>query len=184
MRDERDKRELPKTVAYVEFGDRASALPGLLLDDFEDALGAYARLGGVRAPRRARSSRNADTLVIATHARDTTEFKSLAYSPDALVYALVACDGPETSEAQAAMEQLRAQLERKGALLAGCALIPLANELERHMRDPRMGHARRNVSEAIDELVLALRCADEPGVIDVRPPWPRFLYRIMGRFLR
>lgn len=45
-----------------------------------------------------------------------------------------------------------------------------------------MGHARRNVSEATDELVLALRCADEAGIIDVRPTpgrahsvisWPR-----------
>lgn len=180
MSDARDIRPLPKTVALIEFGDRTSALPGLLLDDFEDALGVYARIGGVPSPRRVLASRHADALVIATHARDMREARYTAIAPGALVYALIACDACETSEARQALESLEERLDRTHATLAGCALIPLAETLETRMRGPRMGHARRNVSEATDELVLALRCADEAGIIDVRPPWPRALCHLLA----
>lgn len=180
MSDARNIRPLPKTVALIEFGDRTSALPGLLLDDFEDALAAYARIGGVPAPRRALASRHADALVIATHARDMHEARYTAIAPGALVYALIACDACETSEARQALESLEESLDRTHATLAGCALIPLAETLETRMRGPRMGHARRNVSEATDELVLALRCAEKTSIIDVRPPWPRALCHLLA----
>lgn len=180
MKETRKDRVLPKTVAYVELGDRTSALPALLLEDFEDTLGAYARLGGVAAPSYALATRRADAIVFASHARDVCEAKFIAVAPGTLVYALIACDGWRTDEAAEAAGELAGQLERKGALLAGCALIPLAESLERHMSGPRMGHARRRASEATDELVLALRCAQKPGVIDVRPPWPRALYSLRG----
>jgi len=101
-------------------------------------------------------------------------------APGALVYALIACDACETSEARQALESLEERLDRTHATLAGCALIPLAETLETSMRGPRMGHARRNVSEATDELVLALRCADEAGIIDVRPPWPCALCHLLA----
>ena len=176
-------KTLPRTVAHVRAGDDPNALPSLLLEDFDDALHAYARLGGVDAPQRVEYAIDADAVVIAMSARRPSLVDLPALSPSVLVYALIACDGAETDEARLAMERLRGLLEQSGAALAGCALIPLAGRLERHMKGPRMGHARRNVSEATDELVLALRCAATPGVIEVRPPWPRVLHRL-GNALR
>lgn len=173
----------PRTVAYVGAGDDPNALPSLLLKDFDDALHAYARLGGVDAPQRVEDAIDADAVVIATSARRPSFVELPGLSPSKLVYALIACDGAKTGEARLAMERMRGLLEQSGAMLVGCALIPLAGQLERHMKDPRMGHARRNVSEATDELVLALRCAATPGVIEVRPPWPRVLHRL-GSALR
>ena len=176
-------KTLPRTVAYVGASDDPNALPSLLLEDFDDALHAYSRLGGVGAPQRIEDAIDADTVVIATSARRPSLVDLPALSPSALVYALIACDGAETGEARLAMERMRSLLGQSGAELAGCALIPLAGQLERHMKSPRMGHARRNVSEATDELVLALRCAATPGVIEVRPPWPRVFHRL-GNALR
>lgn len=171
-------KTLPRTVAYVGAGDDPNALTSLLLEDFDDALHAYARLGGVGAPRRVEDAIDADAVVIAISARRPSFVDLPDLSPSALVYALIACDGAETGEARLAMERLRGLLGQSGATLAGCALIPLAGQLERHMKGPRMGHARRNVSEATDELVLALRCAATPGVIEVRSPWPRVFHRL------
>lgn len=176
-------RSLPRTVAYLGASNDPNALPSLLLEDFDDALHAYARLGGVGAPQRVEDARDADAVVFATSTRRPTLVDLPGFSPSALVYALIACDGAETDEARLAMERLRGLLEQSGAALAGCALIPLAGQLERHMKGPRMGHARRNVSEATDELVLALRCAATPGVIEVRQPWPSVLHRL-GTALR
>ena len=116
MSDARNIRTLPKTVALIEFGDRTSALPGLLLDDFDDALGAYARIGGVPSPRRALASRHADALVIATHARDMREARYTAIAPGTLVYALITCDACETSEARQALESLEDRLDRTKTL--------------------------------------------------------------------
>lgn len=176
-------RSLPRTVAYVGAVDDPNALPSLLLEDFDDALHAYARLGGVGAPQRVEDAREADAVVIATSTCRPTLVDLPGLSPSALVYALITCDGAETDEARLAMERLRGLLGQSGATLAGCALIPLAGQLERHMKGPRMGHARKNVSEATDELVLALRCAATPGVIEVRSPWPRVFHRL-GNALR
>lgn len=176
-------KTLPRTVAYVGASDDPNALPSLLLKDFDDALHAYARLGGVGAPQRIEDAIDADAIVIATSARRPSLVELPGLSPSALAYALIACDGAETGEARLVMERMRGLLEQSGATLAGCALIPLAGQLERHMKGPRMGHARRNVSESTDELVLALRCAATPGVIEVRPPWPRVLHRL-GNALR
>lgn len=176
-------KSLPRTVAYVGAGDDPNALSSLLLEDFDDALHAYARLGGVDAPQRIEDAIDADAVVIATSARRPSFVELPGLSPSALVYALIACDGAETDEARLAMERMRGLLEQSGAMLVGCVLIPLAGQLEQHIKGPRMGHARRNVSEATDELVLALRCAATPGVIEVRPPWPRVLHRL-GSALR
>lgn len=176
-------KSLPRTVAYVGAGDDPNALPSLLLEDFDDALHAYARLGGVDAPQRVEDAIDADAVVIAMSARRPSLVDPPALSHSALVYVLIACDGAETDEARLAMERTCGLLGQSGAMLAGCVLIPLAGQLERHMKGPRMGHARRNVSEATDELVLALRCAATPGVIEVRPPWPRVLHRL-GSALR
>lgn len=176
-------KTLPRTVAYVGAGDDPNALPSLLLEDFDDALHAYARLGGVGAPRRVEDAIDADAVVIAMSARRPSLVDLPGLSPSALVYALIACDGAETDEARLAMERLHGLLGQSRATLAGCALIPLAGQLERHMKGPRMGHARRNVSEATDELVLALRCAATSGVIEVRSPWPRVFHRL-GNALR
>ena len=149
-----------------------------MLEDFDDALHAYARLGGVGAPERVEDAIDTDAVVIAMSARRPSLVDLPGLSPNKLVYALITCDGAETDEARLAMERLRGLLEQSEAVLAGCALIPLAGQLERHMKGPRMGHARRNVSEATDELVLALRCAATPGVIEVRSPWPRVFHRL------
>lgn len=183
MTNSKHIRSLPRTVAYVGASDDPNALPSLLLKDFDDALHAYARLGGVGAPRRVEDAIDADAVVIAMSARRPSFVELPGLSPNALGYTLIACDGAETDEARLAMERLHGLLEQSGATLAGCALIPLAGQLERHMKGPRMGHARRNVSEATDELVLALRGAATPGVIEVRPPWPRVLHRL-GSTLR
>ena len=180
MSDTRIRHRLPKTVAYVALGDRSSALPGLLLDDFEDALGAYARLGGMPAPTRVEGAGDCDALVISARTGDISGLEKLAPAAGSLAYALLAHEGTRPDEALRAQEQLGELLARRGAELAGCALVPLASHLEARMGCARMGHARRNVSEATDELVLALRCGATCGTIPVRPPSPALVWRVLG----
>lgn len=179
MSDARTRHTLPKTVAYVALGDGPRTLPGLLLTDFEDALEAYAQMGGVPAPRRVEDASSCDALVVAACANDLSGLEGLLPAGGARSYALLAHEGTDPGLASRAQERLEEQLARRDAGLAGCALIPLASRLERHMGCARMGHARRNVSEATDDLVLALRCGAACGTIPVRPPSPAFLWRLL-----
>ena len=43
------RSRLPKQIALVTV-DETHALPSLMANDFEDALGAYSRIGGTRPP--------------------------------------------------------------------------------------------------------------------------------------
>lgn len=47
---------------------------------------------------------------------------------------------------------------------------------------PRMGAMRRPVSEAIDRLIAAVRSGTEVGDVLVRPPVPRFAYRLAAEW--
>lgn len=112
---------------------------------------------------------NASRLLSATHA------------PSGLrVYAIVVAHRYEAEQAFVSIDALRALCCEAGprfsggVAIGGGALLPcLANK-------PRMGSARRRVSEAIDELIEAVREGRDAGVVKVKPPMPRFLY---SRFL-
>ncbi|WP_293672894.1 hypothetical protein [uncultured Parolsenella sp.] len=149
----------PRTIAFYNADKTGSALPGLLLEDFSDALTAYSKLGGTKAPQIIDDPSAADATVSAWYWNgQATPLPSLS---DRLDYAIVCCDGTDADTAQLAYSFSENDIALTGSLWAGTLVIMGAEKLAEHMGRPRMGRSRRYASEAIDDLVLALRCGSE-----------------------
>lgn len=89
--------------------------------------------------------------------------------PGAQVYAVVCCESCDADEAWDTVSGLEKQCLEAGLLWCGGMVVPGAANLPRVWGKPRMGRARRRVSEATDELLLAIRCGEPAGTIIVRP---------------
>lgn len=161
-------------VALVNASD--SAATSALLADAVEALPVYAWLAGVAAPRLVHADAGAvvarcDTVLLALSLDGTVRVEKLplSYAPaGASVYALLAVAGdPQVAtHALAALEErcVERGLEWRGGLAVGDAeLLPAM------ARRPRMGWARRRVSEALDQLLIALLANQPFGEKRVRP---------------
>ncbi len=89
--------------------------------------------------------------------------------PGTQVYVVVCCDSCDADEAWDAVSGLEKQCSEAGLLWCGGMVVPGAANLPRVWGKPRMGWARRRVSEVTDELLLAIRCGEPAGTIVVRP---------------
>lgn len=155
-------------------GDAATAA---LLADAAEALPVYAELAGVAAPEPVRASAGrdvagCDTVLLALRlgARATrVEELPVSYAPaGARVYALL-CADDDPSIAAHALAELEERCEARGLAWMGGLAVGDAGLLPALGRQPRMGWARRRVSEALDALLIAL-LADRPfGERYVRP---------------
>lgn len=165
---------LPKRIALVTVGE-THALPSLMANDFEDALSAYSEIGGTRPPAVLHSLEGeptVDAVVIIFAASDARPTEDLLADLEStcLVYALAYDDTEDAKDALRALDALKKVCNELGLSWRGGLAIPCRAWYEMHMAKPRMGSARRSLSEATDDIVLALRCGDYAGVSIVKAP--------------
>ena len=165
------RSRLPKRIALVTVGETRT-LPSLMANDFEDALGAYSEIGGTRPPTVLHSLEGepaVDAVVIIFSASDTQLAEDLLANLEStcLVYALASNDA---EDAENALKALDAACNKQGLSWMGGLAVPCRVWYEAHMAKPRMGSARRPLSEATDDIVLALRCGNYAGVSVVKAP--------------
>lgn len=173
--ENRASRQSPARVALVEAP--ASAQASALLDDAAEALPVYAWLAKTEAPEivRARPGTDVtgcDTVLLAlaagTVAPDADGELLGSAAAGTRVYALV-CVDDDPGAAADALAALRERCEARGLAWLGGLAIGDAGLLPRMACRPRMGWARRRVSEAVDQLLIALLAGQPFGEQCVRP---------------
>lgn len=97
----------------------------------------------------------------------------------ARVYAIAIDSSYEAGNALASVDVLHAFCRESGLCFSGGIAIGGGALLPRMENKPRMGAARRRLSEATDELIEAVRAGRDMEVVTVRPPMPRFLYGLL-----
>ena len=168
------RSRLPKRIALVTVGETRT-LPSLMANDFEDALGAYSEIGGTRPPTVLHSLEGepaVDAVVIIFSASDAQFAEDLLANLESkcLVYALASEDTEDAKDALRALDALKDACNKQGLSWRGGLAVPCHVWYEAHMARPRMGSARRSLSEATDDVVLALRCGNYAGVSIVKVP--------------
>lgn len=168
------RSRLPKRIALVTVGE-THALSSLMASDFEDALGAYSEIGGTRPPAVLRSlegNPTIDAVVIIFAACDARLAEDLLANLESkcLIYALTSDDTEDAKDALRALVALKDACTEQGLSWRGGLAVPCRAWYEAHMAKPRMGSARRSLSEATDGVVLALRCGNYAGVSIVKAP--------------
>lgn len=168
------RSRLPKRIALVTVGE-THALPSLIANDFEDALSAYSEIGGTRPPAVLHSLEGepaVDAAVIIFAASDARPTEDLLANLESkcLVYALASDDTDDAKDALRALDALKDACNERGLSWRGGLAVPCRAWYEAHMAKPRMGSARRSLSEATDDVVLALRCGNYAGVSAVKAP--------------
>ncbi len=158
---------------YAE--DGATAGEGGVVDDRAHGVGrAPAAASGDDAaeefvPGSARGVEPASDEGLADEPGDGLATMLSRLEPGAQVYAVVCCESRRAAEARFAFLELEEQCAEAGLLWCGGMAVPGAANLPRVWGKSRMGRARRRVSEATDELLLAIRCGEPAGTIVVRP---------------
>ena len=168
------RSRLPKRIALVTVGE-THALSSLMTSDFEGALGAYSEIGGTRPPAVLRSLEGnpaIDAVVIIFAACDARLAEDLLANLESkcLIYALASDDTEDAKDAIRALDALKDACSKHGLSWRGGLAVPCRAWYEAHMAKPRMGSARRSLSEATDDIVLALRCGNYAGVSIVKAP--------------
>ena len=196
-------------VALVDADGDAGAAH-LLLEDFADALAAYARMGESEPPtvtwadNAAAEAEIPDCVVIAFRIREG-DSRSRAIDalrplglPDGLpVYLLCCTDRFDPADALPAVTACAEKLEGHGFTYRGGVIVGGGSLVPRTAKSPRMGALRRWRSEATDALIAAVRlqCSvdeaavmtrdetrqRERGLILARCPIPRWAYRLFCR---
>ena len=92
-------------------------------------------------------------------------------------YAIVVSRGRLAGDGRPAFRALRQGCEEGGALWMGGVLVGGGALLARFSNAPRMGHVRRRVSEAIDEMVMAAMAGEPCGAKEAGLAVPGFAYR-------
>lgn len=171
----RTSPQIPEHLALVDASDCAAT--SALLADAAEALPVYARLADTQAPElvRARAGRDVascDTVLLAFKLDGTNprvEELPIGYAPaGARVYALLCTDGDPGIAAQL-LAELGERCEVRGLRWCGGLAVGDADLLPRIAGCPRMGWARRRVSEAVDALLIALLAGESTGERYVRP---------------
>ena len=150
-----------------------------LTGDFAEALPVYARLSDTEAPqlvwaRTGRDVERGETVLLAWSLEEgappTPPLAAYA-RPGARVYALVVTASPDDpSLAAHALAELEELCELHGQSWMGALVVGDAEVVTRFSHSPRMGWARRRISEALDQLICALLAGTSTGEKYVRPP--------------
>lgn len=196
-------------IALVD-ADGGAGAAHLLLEDFADALIAYARMGESEPPTviwmdgAAEDAGLPDCAVIACRLREGTsstwaiDALQALDTPDGLpVYLLCCTDEFDPADALSAMTACAEKFEGHGFTCRGGVIAGGGALVLRTAKSPRMGMLRRWRSEATDALIAAVRlqCSvdeaaamtrDETrrracGFILARCPIPRWAYRLVCR---
>ena len=104
---------------------------------------------------------------------------SLDIPSGARVYAIAIDSSCDAGNALASVDVLHAFCRESGLRFSGGIAIGGGALLSRMENKPRMGAARRRLSEATDELIEAVCAGRDTEVVTVRPPMPRFLYGLL-----
>lgn len=176
--------------------------PWALLSDLADATAAYARLGGATPPEitlvacppsgelsDASSLLAVDSLVVgySPHVAGLPSGLVAALGrlagaparggrPD--VYALGVHDLPDPGELLPSLAVLRGFCEETGLPWRGAVAVGGGDMVLPTAGSPRMGMLRRRVSEAVDQLALALLSGRPLGVVQARCALPRLAYAL------
>lgn len=193
--------DVPKTlqtIAYVSIPESADL--EFLLWDLQDAIAAYARLSGTALPHPVDLKTNdvgaVDGIVLAVDdAFDDEAMVAVEQILDRLggtgtrVYAMIQAAQEGAEQARGAAVRLHKACERQGQLWCGGVVICAGSGIAALRRSPRMGLLRRPFSEAMDNLVGAVRmgCSiehaqllgggnaggvDADGMVRVKPALP------------
>ena len=93
----------------------------------------------------------------------------LAPLPGSRVYGVCVTTGGDPSPARRALGRLERRCSDQGLLWSGGLGIAGSEALGPAMRTARMGLRRRYASEALDELICALRSGTDAGILEARP---------------
>lgn len=193
-----DKPKTLQTIAYVSIPESADL--EFLLWDLQDAIAAYARLSGTALPHPVDLKTNdvgaVDGIVLAVDdAFDDEAMIAVEQILDRLggtgtrVYAMIQAAQEGAEQARGAAVRLHKACERQGQLWCGGVVICAGSGIAALRRSPRMGLLRRPFSEAMDNLVGAVRmgCSiehaqllgggnaggvDADGMVRVKPALP------------
>ena len=203
-----DKPKTLQTIAYVSIPESADL--EFLLWDLQDAIAAYARLSGTALPHPVDLKTNdvgaVDGIVLAVDdAFDDEAMIAVEQILDRLggtgtrVYAMIQAAQEGAEQARGAAVRLHKACERQGQLWCGGVVICAGSGIAALRRSPRMGLLRRPFSEAMDNLVGAVRmgCSiehaqllgggnaggvDADGMVRVKPALPASIWHaIMKR---
>ena len=168
----------PQTPRHVALVDASATAPtSTLLADAAEALPVYAWLAGAEEPkienaRPGEDLADCDTVLLALELeRGAVRIERLpvGHAPaEVRVYALV-CTEEDPEVGSRALTALERCCEERGLSWMGGLVVGDANLLPRISGRPRMGWARRRVSEAVDQLLIALLAAEPAGERYVRP---------------
>lgn len=199
--------DVPKTlqtIAYISIPNSADL--EFLLWDLQDAIAAYARLSGTVLPRPVDLETNdadaaADGIVIAVENMPDDESMSVVQQAldrfgdtGARVYVVVQTTCGRTEEAHLFIECLRQACKLRKLTWCGGVVVCAGSGIAALRHFPRMGLLRRPFSEAMDELVGAVRmgCSiehaqllgggnagsvDADGMVRVEPALPAPIWR-------
>lgn len=195
-------RRPPRRAALLCASPRGRASTShALLDDLADALAAYARVGATACPDLLRLSctpsgglaggdlEGADALVVAYPlyvdglpsglvALLERLVREGSLPPGIPVYAVGNLGFYESAQLMPSLSQLRAYCGESGASWEGGVAVGGGGMVLPTMGEPRMGTLRRRVSEAVDQLAIALLCGSSLGVVEARCPLPRRAYAL------
>lgn len=183
----------PHSVGLASLSPRRSkSTSQLLLDDLAEATRAYEKQGhlqdgelrliGLADPK---DAANVDAIVLALPLY-VDELPSNAIAelvrigavtrPGAHIYALLNCGFYEPEQTDSAFKVLELWCRAHNLAWSGGVAIGGGGMMPAIWGTPRLGWFRRPVSEAIDELILALRSGRDAGSILVRQRIPRWAY--------
>lgn len=183
----------PRRVALVCASPRGErSATAHLLADLAEALPVYARMAGVAAPelvdaRGAKGLRGGDAVVLGyplyvdalpSGLVGLLERARGELRPGARVYALCNMGFYEPEQIVPSFLVLENFCAAAGARWMGGVAVGAGGMVLPTARSPRMGMMRRWVSEAVDQLIMAVLAGTGAGVIEARPPLPRAAYRL------
>lgn len=199
------KHALPRRIALLNAGSsRPDEALGFILGDFKEAFNVYARCDSADSaliPEIACvtwhetdafaqiDSPPFDTLVLAYHTSDANILNSIgtmlqrlssinALTPSARLYAIACTDAREPADAVASLRSLAGLCKSAHLVWCGGITVSSANAFASLSKSPRMGILRRPLSEAIDHLILAIRCGTPADIQAVKST---FLLRMFLR---
>ena len=160
-------------------GDNPSAVGAALswlIDDLAKALAAYERASASAAPnlpaqtiriaRGAAEARGCDTALVALSLDGQQPSSIIPKAHAMLASAGIDSDAPlylVLASPQRTIEPMATPLlDELDASIAGAVAIPQIDKLFAHRNAPRMGRLRHRASEAIDQLIAAIRSGGSP----------------------
>lgn len=189
-----DRSKRPQNVALINLGraEPARRELGLLLDDMAEAGDVYEKRSGVEdrigfeRVDDAVGLAGADAAVLGLDVGDACFEEVLAaLEPGSIVYAVLACGDRVAEDALGILSVLGECCDEHGDVWGGGVAVAHSRTVEVFARSPRLGFWRRPTSEAVDGLLVAIRCGEEAGNIAAKQGFVRWAACwILRRFAR